>query len=72
MVFANTVEAAEAVAIYCWKLAFYHKDIFLEEGSQSSTDLKEKGGILVCTDAAARGVDIPNVSHVIYVLFVSM
>uniref|UniRef100_A0A7N2LAP5 Helicase C-terminal domain-containing protein n=1 Tax=Quercus lobata TaxID=97700 RepID=A0A7N2LAP5_QUELO len=40
-------------------------DVSLEERSQSSTDLKEKGGILVCTDAAARGVDIPNVSHVI-------
>lgn len=71
MVFANTVEAAEAVAnillkanIHCYR---YHKDVSLEERSQSLTDLKEKGGILVCTDAAARGVDIPNVSHVIQV-----
>ncbi|KAL0004099.1 hypothetical protein SO802_011660 [Lithocarpus litseifolius] len=42
-----------------------YEDVSLEERSQSSTDLKEKGGILVCTDAAARGVDIPNASHVI-------
>lgn len=69
MVFANTVEAVEAVAnillkagIHCYR---YHKDISLEERSQSLADLKEKGGILVCTDAASRGVDIPNVSHVI-------
>ena len=48
------------IQCYC-----YHKDVSLEERSQSSTDPKEKGGILVCTDAAARGVDIPNVSHVI-------
>jgi superfamily II DNA/RNA helicase len=71
MVFANTVEAVEAVAnillkagIHCYR---YHKDISLEERSQSLADLKEKGGILVCTDAASRGVDIPNVSHVIQV-----
>jgi len=23
------------------------------------------GGVMVCTDAAARGIDIPNVTHVI-------
>ncbi|KAJ0493425.1 putative RNA helicase [Helianthus annuus] len=47
MVFANTVEAVEAIA----------------------TVLRGAGGIFVCTDAAARGTDIPNVSHVIQAEF---
>ncbi|PON46578.1 DEAD-box ATP-dependent RNA helicase [Parasponia andersonii] len=69
IVFANTVEAVEAVAkillrigIECYR---YHKDCSLEERSQTLYNFQEKGGILVCTDAAARGVDIPNISHVI-------
>ncbi|CAI0386464.1 unnamed protein product [Linum tenue] len=69
MVFANTVEAVEAVAkileragIECYR---YHKDASLEERAGMIDDFREKGGIFVCTDAAARGVDIPNISHVI-------
>uniref|UniRef100_A0A2P2J6C4 RNA helicase n=2 Tax=Rhizophora mucronata TaxID=61149 RepID=A0A2P2J6C4_RHIMU len=69
MVFANTVEAVEAVAkileragIDCYR---YHKDNSLEERAKALVDFREKGGIFVCTDAAARGVDIPNVSHVV-------
>ncbi|KAF2325358.1 hypothetical protein GH714_027095 [Hevea brasiliensis] len=69
MIFANTVDAVEAVAkileragikCYC-----YHKDISLEERAKTLVDFREKGGVFVCTDAAARGVDVPNVSHVI-------
>ena len=72
MVFGNTVEAVHAVAnilqragieCYC-----YHKDLSLEERAETLDDFREKGGIFVCTDAAARGIDIPNVSHVIQVL----
>ncbi|KAJ7953678.1 DEAD-box ATP-dependent RNA helicase [Quillaja saponaria] len=69
MVFANTVEAAEAVAhillrseIECLR---YHKDCSLEERAKTLIDFQEKGGVLVCTDAAARGLDISYVSHVI-------
>lgn len=72
MVFANTVEAVEAVAqillragIECLR---YHKDRALEERAKTLVEFQEKGGVLVCTDAAARGVDIPNISHVIQVL----
>lgn len=72
MVFANTVEAVEAVAkilqssgIKCY---LYHKDSSFEERAKALVDFQEKGGVLVCTDAAARGIDIPNVSHVIQVL----
>lgn len=74
MVFANTVETVEAVANIlqgagkeCFR---YHKDRSLEERSKILADFREKGGIFVCTDAAARGVDIPNVSHVIQVLLI--
>lgn len=73
MVFANTVEAVEAVAkilmqsgIECLR---YHKNCTLEERAQTLVDFHKKGGVLVCTDAAARGVDIPNVLHVIQVCF---
>lgn len=71
MVFANTVEAAEAVAnilegagIRCVR---YHRDISLEERTGNLVDFQQNGGVFVCTDAAARGLDVPNVSHVIQV-----
>lgn len=69
MVFANTVDAVYAVTkilktagieCYC-----YHKDLSLEERAKTLVNFQEKGGVFVCTDAAARGIDIPNVSHVI-------
>ncbi|KAG8498471.1 hypothetical protein CXB51_005025 [Gossypium anomalum] len=69
MVFGNTVEAVEAVAnilqragIECYH---YHTGLSLAERAESLDEFRAKGGIFVCTDAAARGVDIPNVSHVI-------
>ncbi|KAK9060268.1 hypothetical protein SSX86_020972 [Deinandra increscens subsp. villosa] len=73
MVFANTVEAVEAIAkvlqgagieCYC-----YHSESSLEDRTRSLIDFQQKGGIFVCTDAAARGTDIPNVSHVIQAEF---
>lgn len=71
MVFANTVEAAEAIAnilvgagIKCVR---YHRDISLEERTENLVDFQQNGGVFVCTDAAARGLDIPNISHVIQV-----
>lgn len=71
MVFANTVEAVEAVAnillgagIHCCR---YHSDSSLEERTKNLVDFQQKGGVFVCTDAAARGLDVPNVSHVIQV-----
>ncbi|KAF8087025.1 hypothetical protein N665_0602s0008 [Sinapis alba] len=75
MVFANTVEAVEAVAdilekasIQCYR---YHKNHTLEERANILADFRENGGVFVCTDAAARGVDVPNVSHVIQADFSS-
>lgn len=69
MVFANTVEAVEAVAkilertgIQCYR---YHKELSLEDRAKTLDYFQENGGLFICTDAAARGVDIPNISHVI-------
>lgn len=71
MVFVNTVEAAEAVAtilmgagVECLR---YHRDVSLEERTDNITAFQENSGVFVCTDAAARGLDVPNVSHVIQV-----
>ncbi|KAH0668927.1 hypothetical protein KY289_023420 [Solanum tuberosum] len=73
MVFANTVDAVEAVAniltgagLECFR---YHSDSSLEERTKNLLDFQQKGGVFVCTDAAARGIDIPNVSHVIQAEF---
>lgn len=73
MVFANTVEAVEAISkillgsgVECFR---YHRESSLEERAKTLVDFQQKGGILVCTDSAARGLDIPNISHVIQVFF---
>lgn len=71
MIFANTVEAADAVAKILTgadiKCVRYHSGISPEERSENLVDFQQNGGIFVCTDAAARGLDIPNISHVIQV-----
>ncbi|KAH7515775.1 hypothetical protein FEM48_Zijuj10G0062100 [Ziziphus jujuba var. spinosa] len=75
MVFANTVDAVEVVAKILLRAGIesyrYHKDCYLEEHAKTLDDFQEKGGILVCTDAASRGVDIPNISHVIQAFVVA-
>ncbi|XP_021747760.1 DEAD-box ATP-dependent RNA helicase 22-like [Chenopodium quinoa] len=75
MVFANTVEAVESVAkilqtagIQCF---CYHRNSSLEESTKNLVEFRERGGVLVCTDAAARGLDIPKISHVIQAEFAS-
>ena len=72
IVFANAVEAVEAVSniltsagIKCFR---YHSDCSLDERTKKLLDFQQKGGVFVCTDAAARGLDVPNISHVIQVL----
>ncbi|KAI0518961.1 hypothetical protein KFK09_006400 [Dendrobium nobile] len=75
MVFTNTVAAAESVTkIFRMaeiKCSSYHSESSLEERTNNLIDFRENGGVLVCTDAAARGLDIPNVSHVIQAEFAS-
>ncbi|KAL5698152.1 hypothetical protein ACHQM5_029227 [Ranunculus cassubicifolius] len=73
LVFANTVDAVEAVAKILRNVGIeckvYHSESSLEERSGNLVDFREQGGVLVCTDAAARGLDIPNVQHVIQAEF---
>ncbi|PHT89443.1 hypothetical protein T459_04556 [Capsicum annuum] len=42
-------------------------DSSLEERTKNLLDFQQEGGVFVCKDAAARGIDIPNISHVIQV-----
>lgn len=69
MVFTNTVESANSVADILERVGvrcmLYHSDSSMEERAANLCVFREDGGVLVCTDAAARGLDIPNVSHVI-------
>ncbi|OVA16260.1 Helicase [Macleaya cordata] len=75
MVFANTVDAVESVAKILLRVGVecfcYHRDSSLEVRMKNLSDFQERGGVLVCTDAAARGLDVPNVSHVIQAEFAS-
>ncbi|KAI5054992.1 hypothetical protein GOP47_0030137, partial [Adiantum capillus-veneris] len=73
LVFANSVEAADAICkilkqgeIQC---SCYHREIPSEERMSTLKAFQDQGGVLVCTDAAARGLDIQNVSHVIQAEF---
>jgi superfamily II DNA/RNA helicase len=75
MVFANTVNAVDSVAKILLKAGIecmrYHRETSSEERAETLNVFQEKGGVLVCTDAAARGLDIQNVSHIIQVFSVS-
>lgn len=76
MVFANTVDAVESIAKILHQVGVecicYHSSSSLEERTKNLSDFLERGGVLVCTDAAARGLDIPNVSHVVQVCIFSL
>lgn len=73
MVFTNTVEAANSVSGILERVGIpcivYHRESSLEERANNLQSFRENGGVLVCTDAAARGLDVPNVDHVIQAEF---
>ncbi|VAI32145.1 unnamed protein product [Triticum turgidum subsp. durum] len=73
MVFTNTVDAANSVSDILRRVGIpcilYHRESSLEERTANLQSFRENGGVLVCTDAAARGLDVPNVSHVIQAEF---
>ncbi|KAG9449590.1 hypothetical protein H6P81_009555 [Aristolochia fimbriata] len=73
MVFANTVDAVESVASILQRVGIqcitYHRDNSIEERTKTLTDFRKNAGVLVCTDAAARGLDVPNVLHVVQAEF---
>lgn len=46
--------------------ALYHKKLPEAARKEALQKLREReAGVLVCTDAAARGLDFPSISHVI-------
>ncbi|CAN6448555.1 unnamed protein product [Victoria cruziana] len=73
MMFANTVDAVESIAKILAKVGIdsvtYHSNSSLDERAKNLMHFQERGGVLVCTDAAARGLDIQNVSHVVQAEF---
>lgn len=73
LVFANSVEGVDAIArvldqsgLNCMR---YHRDLNVEDKAMALQTFEQEGGILICTDAAARGLDIPNITHVIQAEF---
>ncbi|KAJ3677467.1 hypothetical protein LUZ60_003191 [Juncus effusus] len=75
MVFANTVDSANAICEILEragiKCLLYHSETSAEEKAENIIEFKNNGGVFVCTDAAARGLDIPDISHVIQAEFAS-
>jgi len=71
MVFTNTVDAANSVSDILQRVGIpcilYHRESPVEKRAKNLHYFWDNGGVLVCTDAVARGLDVPNVSHVIQV-----
>lgn len=70
MIFCNTASACRAVE-YALKEAghddclSYHGDLNSAARADNLAQFRTNGGLLVCTDLAARGLDVPMVDHVI-------
>ncbi|GBG68599.1 hypothetical protein CBR_g3143 [Chara braunii] len=71
MVFANSVEAVEGIGRVLSRrgvdCSCYHKGVPAQDRTVVLHDFAEKGGVLICTDVASRGLDIPEVAHVVQV-----
>ena len=72
MIFAKDVTTANVAAQILTQssvsppVLLYHRGVSQEDRNIALQRMTaEEGLILVCTDAAARGLDIPNVSHVV-------
>lgn len=74
MVFSNTADAALALAaaledsgVECVQ---FHKGVPGREKQKGLQAFRDgEAGVLICTDAAARGLDLPSVSHVVQAEF---
>ncbi|KAH7420566.1 hypothetical protein KP509_13G012600 [Ceratopteris richardii] len=73
LVFTNSVESADAIFRILKKAEIeclcYHREIPSEERMRALKYFEDNGAVLVCTDSAARGLDIRNISHVIQAEF---
>ncbi|KAL3682843.1 hypothetical protein R1sor_000865 [Riccia sorocarpa] len=75
MVFANSVDAVDAVSRILSKAGIkslvYHREVPVEERNGILSLFQHEGGLLLCTDSAARGIDIPDINHIIQAEFAS-
>lgn len=74
MIFVNTaatcVELASALRDKGIECAEFHKNLTPQQKEEELKNFREeKVKVIVCTDAAARGLDIPNVRHVVQAEF---
>ncbi|XP_024528467.1 DEAD-box ATP-dependent RNA helicase 22 [Selaginella moellendorffii] len=73
MVFANTIESVTAISKILEKVNIvplcYHRDIPLEERTSNLKRFQDEGGILLCTDSGARGLDIRDIGHIVQAEF---
>lgn len=71
LVFTNSTDAAEAVSKLLTSqgvsILKYHSGVSAADKATAIRTFSDRGGVLVCTDAAARGLDVPDVGHVIQV-----
>ncbi|KAL2611556.1 hypothetical protein R1flu_023248 [Riccia fluitans] len=75
MVFANSVDAVDAISKILSKAGIkslvYHREVPVEERTEILSIFQHEGGLLLCTDSAARGIDIPDINHIIQAEFAS-
>lgn len=74
MVFSNTAKSAaavcEAMVAAGYDAVPFHKELHMDERAENLEAFREnRATFLVCTDLASRGLDIPDVKHVIQVEF---
>lgn len=69
MVFCNTGTSCRAVQYACAEARIdtlaYHGGLNSNVRQQNWKEFQSRGGILICTDLAARGLDILSVDHVV-------
>jgi superfamily II DNA/RNA helicase len=71
MVFVNSSDACEAVAAEVsrqglHRVASFHADVDASSrAARLAAFARGELDVLVCTDSAARGVDVPGVTHVV-------
>lgn len=74
MIFVNTAQTAQDLTFFLRKKQVecveYHKLISDDDRKQNLDRFKDGDvRVLICTDAASRGLDLPNVKHVIQAEF---
>ena len=71
LIFCNHRDAVERISDILWEQGLFHESFHggLEQEDRERALLKFRNGshhILICTDLASRGLDIPEIKHVIH------